>query len=65
MPAKIWRRKRIAGMARSYGGIAMLPDLPLGPLARMLFVGCTVRTMGEKHGAHGLGGPAAPCGEIA
>ena len=60
MPAKIWGRKRIAGMARSYGGIAMLPDLPLGPLARVVFVGCAVRTMSFTLGAHGLGGPAAP-----
>jgi hypothetical protein len=31
----------------------------------MLFVGCAVRTKGEKYGAHKLGRPAAPYGEIA
>jgi len=36
MPAKMWQRKNIAGMARSYRGIAMLSDLPLGPLERAL-----------------------------
>ena len=38
----------------------MLNDLPLGPLARVVFVGCAVRTMSFTLGAHGLGGPAAP-----
>jgi exodeoxyribonuclease V alpha subunit len=36
VPAKIRRRKSIAGMARSYRSTAMLPDLPLGPLERAL-----------------------------
>lgn len=31
----------------------------------MLFVGCAMRTKGEKYGAHNLGRPAAPCGGIA
>lgn len=50
---------------RSYRGIAMLPDLSLGPLAHVLFVGCAVRTMVIAIGAHNLGGPAVLYGEIA
>ena len=61
----------IAGRATHVLGIATLhptytsPDYIRATGARVLFVGCAVRTMVIAIGAHGLGGPAAPYREIA
>jgi hypothetical protein len=46
-------------------GIAALHPTYESTTAHVLSVGCAVRTMFFTLGAHGLGGPAAPYGEIA
>ena len=54
------------GRAAHLLGIARLHPTYTSPTgACVLFVGCAVRTMVIAIGAHSLGGPAAPYGEIA
>ena len=60
----VWRGAHLLGIATLHPTYTS-PDYIRATAARVLFVGGAVRTMFFTLGAHGLGGPAAPHGEIA